>query len=463
MGFNIIWEKAITDSAGNIRVPIFLDFGKFKPKDDKQPPLPKTKNVFELYIKNDKEQNEVSIIQFMHLKGKYYPLRLSLDGEVKTKSGFNISMQDIKVLSKKGNETQNHSSSLNKTMITESAFMALIQNMYGSNVEAVVIYECPGGTWFDPTTCFCDYPENVNSASFYPEIFMALFTGFGIYELVPYPFSFHPSEITSDSEYPQEPIDGGGEPGTYDCDGVLNGSAYMADCGCIGGTTGIIECDPNIEPTVSLVRVPYPGSYPPEFGWGSTGIPGGNNPVTNPTIRFTINAKVSNGNWVAVLVQIEGDYFQAVRLYPGVQEVSADQTTQTNYCTKVGNLSTLGAFVNGIPPTYYMLTAVQAHEDVHKSHLLPLLQSFISNAKSLVNSISVPHTGQSKATAIMQIMGLTEFINAQTSTHASWANAYEPTEASDHGTNYNGSAYEAEKLIVKPVGNGYCSTATTQG
>lgn len=31
-----------------------------------------------------------------------------------------------------------------------------------------------------------------------------------------------------------------------DCAGVPNGTAYMADCGCIGGTTGITECPPEI-------------------------------------------------------------------------------------------------------------------------------------------------------------------------------------------------------------------------
>jgi hypothetical protein len=34
-------------------------------------------------------------------------------------------------------------------------------------------------------------------------------------------------------------------PPTLDCAGVLGGSAYMADCGCIGGTTGITVCPPD--------------------------------------------------------------------------------------------------------------------------------------------------------------------------------------------------------------------------
>jgi|GEM_PF-2081811 len=243
MGFQIIWEKAITDSAGNIRVPMYLDFNNFKPKYGKRIPASKTRTVFELYIKNNKGQNEVSIMQFMNFKGKYYPLRYTLAGEGKTK--INLSGQDIAMLSKKGNGNKGLSSGLNKTMIYQSEVITLIKQMYGPSFSMVLIYQCTLGTLYNPATCDCDLPENVVSGETYPEFYMMIIIG-GLYDLVPYPFSFHPSEIEVDPEYPDEPIgggDGGNDgPGTYDCAGVLNGTAYMADCGCIGGTTGITEC-----------------------------------------------------------------------------------------------------------------------------------------------------------------------------------------------------------------------------
>lgn len=38
--------------------------------------------------------------------------------------------------------------------------------------------------------------------------------------------------------------------GVYDCHGDLNGSAYTAECGCIGGNTGITECAKEIKDSV---------------------------------------------------------------------------------------------------------------------------------------------------------------------------------------------------------------------
>lgn len=240
MGFEINWEKAIIDSANNIRVPIYFDLSKLKPKDGKQFTTQKNKNIFELYIKNDKGQTEVSIMQFMNISGKYYPLRFTLTGELKTKLRDSISIQDINMLSKNGNGNKIASMAFDKTMISESGFMELVQMMYGYGYLAVVMYECPFGTFFNPTTCVCDYPENVNSGAFYPELFMMIIDSSNSYQLVPYTFSFHPSSITPDSEYPEEPIGGGS--GNVDCAGVAGGTAHMADCGCIGGTTGIQDC-----------------------------------------------------------------------------------------------------------------------------------------------------------------------------------------------------------------------------
>lgn len=177
----------------------------------------------------------------MHLNGKYHPFRLSLDGKAKSKS--NISTQDA---AKK--EGLQMFSSL--STITESEVMRLVQEMYGQSIAAVIIYECPLGTLFDPITCLCDFPENVNTGLPYPEIFMAIIDFSLFYELVPYPFSFHPFQIVPDPEYPDEPIDDE----TYDCAGVLNGSAYMAECGCIGGTTGIEDCSCEVFATMDPIN-----------------------------------------------------------------------------------------------------------------------------------------------------------------------------------------------------------------
>ena len=211
MGFEILWAKAIVDSANNIRVPIFFNLNKLKLKDGKQTVNSKIKDIFELYIKKDKEQTEVSIMQFMHIKGKYYPLRFTLTGEMKTKLMGGISMQNAEM--PKGGGGKVSSLSPNAMMMYESEFVGLIQSMYGPNVMAVVVSECRFGTSFNPETCQCDFTENVTGGGFYPELFMHLINSSGSYELVPYPFSFHPSSIVPDPTHPGGPIGGGGGSG----------------------------------------------------------------------------------------------------------------------------------------------------------------------------------------------------------------------------------------------------------
>lgn len=54
--------------------------------------------------------------------------------------------------------------------------------------------------------------------------------------------------LPEDPIFPPPGDGGGGGSGppnpTYDCNGDLNGSAYISECGCIGGNTGITSCGP---------------------------------------------------------------------------------------------------------------------------------------------------------------------------------------------------------------------------
>ena len=63
MGFNILWEKAVIDSANNVRVPINVDFSQKKSKNGIQIKNVITKDVFELFIKTSNAKLEVNIIQ----------------------------------------------------------------------------------------------------------------------------------------------------------------------------------------------------------------------------------------------------------------------------------------------------------------------------------------------------------------------------------------------------------------
>ncbi|WP_410220186.1 hypothetical protein [Pedobacter sp.] len=210
MGFEILWEKAIIDSANNIRVPISFSLSRLKLKDGQQITKANTKDIFELYIKKDKGQIEISIMQFMHIKDKYYPFRFSLTGEMKTKLGQATSIQNTN-LPKGGGKI---SLSPNAMMVYESEAMGIVTSMYGTNITTVLIFGCGAGTIYDPQTCTCGFIEEVMTGGFYPEFYLGLVRSPGSsIEFVPYPFSFHPSSIVPDPKYPDGPIGGGGGSG----------------------------------------------------------------------------------------------------------------------------------------------------------------------------------------------------------------------------------------------------------
>jgi hypothetical protein len=224
-----------------------------------------------------------------------------------------------------------------------------------------------------------------------------------------------------------------------DCHGVTGGSAYPSDCGCVGGTTGIAEC-------VKCDNLP--------FNAASAGVHGGEPPrfevklenlrylfgtfygYTNPEkIEVTIGACLENGEWHAVLTGVNGGYSKQVELHPGVSEVTSAITTYDNYCKKVQDLVDLGL---GDDPKWYVLSAVEAHEDVHVGSMQPALVEAIPNIEGLIEAFSVANEGQDEATAIAQIISKTEFKEA-------------------------GAAIIAEKDIVIPMARSICSDAASSG
>ncbi|WP_316793701.1 hypothetical protein [Pedobacter frigoris] len=445
MGFEINWEKAIVDSANNIRVPIYFDLSKLKPKDSKQIAPAKTKDVFELYIKNVRGQTEVSIMQFMSVGGKYYPLRYTLAGQLKTKLKASVFKRDV--LSIGGNGNKILSSAFNKKMITESGFMELVQFAYGSSYLAVVIYQCPSLMLFDPITCLCDNEENVSSGVFYPELFMMIIDGSFNYEFVPYTYTFHPSDIEDDPEYPDGPVNNQ----AGDCAGVVGGSAYNTCCGCIGGTTGISDCSeladpPTLTPTASIAEVSPSAASVSALGtnWGYT---------EDETVDLTIGASLSDCVWTAVLISARGNYSLQARLILGCSEVGG--ANSYNYCAQVTDLKALGNAAG----QWYMVSAVRAHENVHASRLLPALNNVLSAIVTDVRTLTVPATGQTKAQAVTELMNLAAFQTVKNVARTLWDIDYVNLIQYDHAA--GGATDLAEHAIVDPVGTGICNNAST--
>ncbi|QIL38169.1 hypothetical protein G7074_02085 [Pedobacter sp. HDW13] len=415
MGFEINWNNATIDSAGNVRVPMLFDLSKFKPKDGKQITIPETKTVYELFIKKDNGGREVSIMQFMNLKGKYYPLRFNLNGAELTKLGSSIA---AKVLSSKSKQMQLGKGALpafDKTMITESGFMELVQGMYGQSYLAAIIYECPLGTMFEPTTCLCDFAENVVNGAFYPEIFMIIASSPGVYQVVPYPFSFHPSEITADPEYPEEPIGGG--TGNVDCAGVKGGTAYVSDCGCIGGTTGIsncyTECGPNTNVTIT---------------WNAANSSTNSSTATSTTVEtpFVVEyeacADNANAVWRLRVKSITGGVNITIGNGSMRDPFANPPVNQAEAYAAVTEMK--AHYTNGTRGLWFTNAAIMAHENYHYSEWKCSSEKYWPAVETDLENLTVPLSSYSNAssalTALLALGAATKIDNFKNQARSYW-------------------------------------------
>lgn len=139
-------------------------------------------------------------------------------------------------------------------------------------------------------------------------------------------------------------------------------------------------------------------------------------------------------------------------LLPGCTKVG--NTTSSNYCDQVFDLKNLGG-----SDTWYMISAVVAHENVHASRLGPGLNDALASIEADVKTLTVPANGQTKAQAISQLRALAGFEVARTDAKGYWDSAYIQLILGDHTT--NGPTDVAEHAVVDPVGISICNLKTS--
>jgi len=165
--------------------------------------------------------------------------------------------------------------------------------------------------------------------------------------------------------------------------------------------------------------------------------------------------KNASGDWVPVVTRLTGNYSQQVRLLPGQSEVTGPggNTTQANACAQVTGLTTLG---NTAGNPWYMLSAVQAHEDVHLTRFQPALDAGgDAIATNLEPTAKVPAaSAATKADAITKLRADPAFAAALTSAFATWLAKAATMVAGDHAA--GGPCDVAEHGVVDPMVTRIC-------
>lgn len=253
-------------------------------------------------------------------------------------------------------------------------------------------------------------------------------------------------------ESPCEP-----DPQPIDCANVVNGGAvWTQECGCIGGTTGIEVCPPMCQNSAFT-----PGNATIQGGISRT-IPSSYWGFTFPELmEIDIDVCKEGGVWKAVLKTANGRYSQTARLKLGIMEVS--NTVAINYCQQVTDLR--NGDIGGAPvQTWYMLSAVQAHENVHLSRFLPGLSDVVANIETLIESVTIPYSGETETAAKALLKNTATYQEAVTAAYTLWLNRCTFLISGDHHILPPlGPAYVAERNITIPVANSICNQGIANG
>lgn len=127
-------------------------------------------------------------------------------------------------------------------------------------------------------------------------------------------------------------------------------------------------------------------------GWGVT---------VNDDPVFDITAYASGATWKCVITTADQQSHQGTRLLPGVVEVTPALVAGESSCATLQTMITsLDTVANqGTHSGYYMLAAVQAHEDVHITQYRTGLAPHYTTLKTAIEALTVPLASQPDATA----------------------------------------------------------------
>jgi hypothetical protein len=147
-------------------------------------------------------------------------------------------------------------------------------------------------------------------------------------------------------------------------------------------------------------------------GWGVT---------VNDDPVFDITAYADGGVWKCVITTADQQSHQGVRLMPGVVEVTPALVAAETSCPTLQTMITsLNSVANqGAHSGFYMLAAVQAHEDVHIAQYRAGLAPLYTTLKTAVEALTVPLAGNADAAAAKAaIKALPAFTAAMAAFHA---------------------------------------------
>lgn len=229
--------------------------------------------------------------------------------------------------------------------------------------------------------------------------------------------------------------------GTSTVKAILNGVE-------VGSFDASVIENPDFLPASGGVASGAAPSQPLNGAWGLT---------WEENVAAVITAGRDGGTWRAIITSATGNYSIQAVLIAGCTEVTGPggNTTSNNWVTQVANLNCL----NG--PTWYMVGAVQAHEQVHANHFDDGFQTVAVVDTLEANIENLTANAANQAAAIAALSALPAFTTALTTARTSWVAEDDTLLVGDHAT--GGPCETAEHGVVDPMINTINAYAAAQG
>ncbi len=208
--------------------------------------------------------------------------------------------------------------------------------------------------------------------------------------------------------------------------------------------------------TLSRMQPAGPNATSIHSGWGV---------CDTETVDPTLKLKNDGTNWVVDAVDFHGNYSKIVTLVAGVKEVGGPgvDTTATNYKKQMADLKFIADDYKGTgpgtPDEWYMWQAVDDHEAVHESRLLPALTQVAATLASKFTPLKVPVKDTDENAARSAIKGKGEYATAVAQLRDVWDAKYVQLIGGDHAV----LAPAAEHKVVDPMMAKIDTWAKTEG
>ncbi|WP_426992620.1 hypothetical protein [Methylomonas sp. CM2] len=181
---------------------------------------------------------------------------------------------------------------------------------------------------------------------------------------------------------------------------------------CEKGTGNVIDVSSTTDPggLAALNYLPVKMDLSPK-GWGVT---------EEDDAIFDVTAYCAGVDWKVRITKADQQVHQGVRLLPGVAGVTSAIIQSTSSCLVLNAMKTSLNDVadQNADSGYYVLSAVQAHEDLHIIQYRNDLNPAYTKLKNSIEALSIPLTdAKNAAEAKVKIQALASYSNAMTIFH----------------------------------------------